>query len=43
MMAGLGPVLYPQAGDLGDLAVTLDAEDASTYERWRRSRRRPCW
>lgn len=27
MMAGLGPLLYPHAGDLGDLAVTLDAED----------------
>jgi pimeloyl-ACP methyl ester carboxylesterase len=27
-MAGLGPLMYPHAGDLGDLAVTLDAEDA---------------
>jgi pimeloyl-ACP methyl ester carboxylesterase len=28
VMAALGPVLYPGAGDLTDLAVTLDAEDA---------------
>ena len=27
-MAWLGPRLYPHAGDLGDLAVTLEAEDA---------------
>jgi pimeloyl-ACP methyl ester carboxylesterase len=27
-MAWLGPRLYPHAGDLGDLAVTLTAEDA---------------
>ena len=27
-MARLGPRLYPHAGDLGDLAVTLAAEDA---------------
>jgi pimeloyl-ACP methyl ester carboxylesterase len=27
-MARLGPRLYPHAGDLGDLAVTLTAEDA---------------
>jgi pimeloyl-ACP methyl ester carboxylesterase len=28
VMARLGPVLYPHSGDLTDLAVTLDAEDA---------------
>ena len=27
-MAWLGPLLYPHAGDLGDLAVTLEAEDS---------------
>ena len=28
VMAWLGPLLYPHAGDLGDLAVTLEAEDS---------------